>query len=78
MPKPRSVPGYPVRASSEKVSSQDRLSSELEQKTWDRSPVMVAALIIRTSLEGGILLYELNGHPGDAADTLFRLAPVVL
>jgi hypothetical protein len=39
---------------------------------------MVAALIMRTNLEGGILLYELNGHPDDAADTLFRLAPVVL
>jgi len=39
------------------------LSSGREQKIWDRSLVMVAALIIRTSLEGGILLYELNGHP---------------
>ena len=67
-----------MRASSEKVSSQDLPSSGREQKTWDRSLVMVAALIIRTSLEGGILLYELNGHPGDPADTLFRLAPVVL
>ncbi len=67
-----------MRASSEKVSSQDRSSSGREQKTRDRSLVMVAALIIRTNLEGGILLYELNGHQDDAADTLFRLAPVVL
>lgn len=67
-----------MRASSEKVSSQDLSSSGREQKTWDRSLVMVAALIMRTNLEGGILLYELNGHPDDAADTLFRLAPVVL